>query len=409
MRHSPDHMKTDDSHMARLSPAQSAALRHVENGVDRRVAAVRPRLNDLLLRAGCAADEYSEALECIRANARVVVHFHPDRPGPKSSTVAEALLSEGVYRNQFETGLSSGSVSAFPGGARDAWEKILFGGAYHADGVTASERPKYGALELVRHPDGPIPRFGSCYYLSSHPDSPIPRFGSCYFVLRPGVSMRTSFTFMGSEDPRAAERLGTIGRMDCVMAALFAEIEEGGKATHPWPPFQAPTLGIPNLTVSRMLDDVLRALRQPRTEPADGEPGRVLDTQIEAQVHGPIDLLQDVELLVADPAFAVTATGTLLRDLALKYGIPLKWHPGFRLSVNEVPDDFRGPLMPHLAARIAGKEGTLDAAVIGSAAASLHAQPDSWRDWGDPAEAREHLKQLWHVLVHSGVPVRGAT
>ena len=30
--------------------------------------------------------------------------------------------------------------------------------------------------------------------------------------------------------------------------------------------------------------------------------GRVLDTQIEAQVHGPIDLHQDVELLVADPA-----------------------------------------------------------------------------------------------------------
>ena len=52
------------------------------------------------------------------------------------------FFKEGVYRNQFETGLSSGSLSAFPGGARDTWESALFGGAYHTDGVTASERPK---------------------------------------------------------------------------------------------------------------------------------------------------------------------------------------------------------------------------------------------------------------------------
>jgi hypothetical protein len=212
---------------------------------------------------------------------------------------------------------------------------------------------------------------------------------------------------MGSEDPRATERLGTIGRMDCVMAALFAEIEEGGMASPPWPPFRAPTLGIPNLTVSRLLDDVIKDLQQPRREPAEGEPGRVLDTEIEAQVHGPIALHRDVELLVADPAFAESATGTLLRELALRYGIPLRWHPGFRLPVNKVPDDFRGPVMLRLAERIAAEDGSLDAAVIGSAEASLRKQPDSWRDWGDQAEALEHLKQLWHVLVHYGLPARG--
>jgi len=322
-------------------------------------------------------------------HARVVVHFHPDRFSLKRTTAAEALLKEGVYRNQFETGLSSGSVSAFPGGARDAWEKSLFGGAYHAEGVTGSERPKYGALELVRYPDGPIPRFGSCY-----------------FVLRPAVSMRASFTFMGSEDPRASERLGTIGRMHSVMAALLAEIEEGGMATPPWPPFRAPTLGVPSLTVVRLMD-VLNELPRQRTDPADGEAGRVLDTQIEAQVHGPIDLDRDVELLVADPAFVATATGTVLRELALRYEIPLRWHCGFRLPVREVPDDFRGPAMPRLAQRIAGNDGTLDVAVIGSAEASLHEQPDSWRDWGTHADALQHLKQLWHVLVHYGLPALG--
>ena len=83
-------------------------------------------------------------------HARVVVHFHPDRLGPTSTTVAEALLDEAVYRNQFETGLSSGSVSAFRGGARDTWESALFGGAYHTGRGDGVGTPEYGALELVR-------------------------------------------------------------------------------------------------------------------------------------------------------------------------------------------------------------------------------------------------------------------
>ncbi|MGE0703706.1 MAG: DUF3626 domain-containing protein [Vicinamibacterales bacterium] len=249
---------------------------------------------------------------------------------------------------------------------------------------------KYGALELVRYPDGPIPRFGSCY-----------------FVLQRAASMRTSFTFAGSEDPRAIERLGLIDRMHNVMAALSTEIEEGGMASPPWPPFRAPTLGIPGVTVARLLE-TLHRLAEPRKDPGDEQAGRVLDTQIEAQVHGPIDLHSDVELLVADPAFAATPTGTILRELASRYEIPLQWHCGFRLHVREVPDDFREPEMPRLAQRIAGSDGTLDAAVIGIAEASLRKQPDAWRDYGPHAEALQHLKQLWHVLVHYGSPARDA-
>ena len=209
-------MTPHDPDLDRLSPAQRAALHHVHAAVHRAEVAARACVINLLRRAGCATGTYAGAMERLRLHARVVVHFHPDRLGPKSTTVAEALLDEGVYRSQFETGLSSGGLSAFRGGARDSWENALFGGAYHTDGVAASERPKYGALELVRHPDGPLPRFGSCYV-----------------VLRRDVSIRTSFTFMGSEDPRATERLGTIGRMDAVMAALFSEIEAGGMASPP--------------------------------------------------------------------------------------------------------------------------------------------------------------------------------
>jgi Protein of unknown function (DUF3626) len=130
----------------------------------------------------------------------------------------------------------------------------------------------------------------------------------------------------------------------------------------------------------------------------------VLDTQIEAQVHGAVDLQEDVELLVADPAFAATSTGEVLRKIAARYGFPLRWHCGFQLTARDVPDDFRGPAIPRLARRIAGEGGIIDAAVIGTAEASLHHHPDAWRDWGSRAEVLQHLKQLWHVLVHYGGP-----
>jgi hypothetical protein len=323
----------------------------------------------------------------VRSHARVVLHFHPDRIGFKQIPVAEALLQDGFYRNQFETGLSTGGLFTIAGSPRDSWERTLFGGAYHTEAVTNSQRPKYGALELVRYADGPIPRFGSCY-----------------FVLRPNVSNRTSFTFAGSEDPRAAERLGTIDTMDAVMAALLDEIEGGGTAAPPWPPFRAPTLGVPNLTVARLLQ-LFQDLARPRKDPSHLEPGRVLDTQVEAQVHGPIDLREDVELLVADPAFAETSTGNSLRALATRYDFPLWWHAGFQLAVRDVPDDFRGAEMPRLARRIAGDDGIINAAVIGAAEASLHRKPEEWRNWGTRAETLQHLKQLWHVLVQYGSAV----
>ncbi|PYR34771.1 MAG: DUF3626 domain-containing protein, partial [Acidobacteria bacterium] len=150
--------------------------------------------------------------------------------------------------------------------------------------------------------------------------------------------------------------------------------------------------------------DLLNELSPRRRDPVDGEAGRVLDTQIEAHVHGPVDLHRDVELLVADPSFAETTTEDCFRKLAHRYEIPLQWHCGFRLPVEDVPDDFRGPAMPRLAQRIAGA-GVLDAAVIGAAAATLYRQPDSWRDWGTYWETFQHLKQLWHVVVHDGMPV----
>ncbi|MGJ5818607.1 DUF3626 domain-containing protein [Paludibaculum fermentans] len=368
-----------------LSAAQSAALRHVEATAEAGEPKALESIAGIFERAGHGLAAYHDAVESIRQHARIALHFHPDRLTPSGATVADSLLSAGTYRNQFETGLSSGSPTAYPGGERDLWERALFGGAYHAGGVFLADRPKYGSLELVRYPDGPAPRFGSCY-----------------FVLR-DVGARTSITFMGSEHPQAGHRAGTLARPHGALAALLAEIENGGMATPDWPPFRTPTLGVPEITVGRFCD-LARSLPEPRPDASLGPPGRLLDTGVEAQVHGRIELHRDVELLVADPAFAATPTGPALQALAEKYGFDLRWHSGFRLPVRDVPDDFRGPAMPEFAQRVAGAADILDAAAIGQAAASLHRNPAQWSGWGDYWEVVRLFRQLWHVLVHFGLP-----
>jgi Protein of unknown function (DUF3626) len=175
------------------------------------------------------------------------------------------------------------------------------------------------------------------------PDGPIPRFGSCYLVLRRELLQRSSFTFMGSEVPNANHQIGTIDLIEPVFAPLLQEIEQSAVSRPPWPPFVAPTLGVPHLTVASLFDLLLNDLPKTRLNPRTQTPGRVLDTQVEAQVHGSINLKTDVELLVVDPAFANTATGAVLDDLSAKYSIPLQRHCGFRLHVKDVPSDFRGP------------------------------------------------------------------
>jgi hypothetical protein len=132
-----------------------------------------------------------------------VLHFHPDRVDNQGRSVAQSLLECGYYRNQFETGVSNGKLSPHQGGPRDQWENQLFGG-YAATGIGSAERPKYGALDLLRHPDGPAPRFGSCY-----------------LVLKPAVCGRCTFSYLDSHR-NPAER-GTLAVFEDIFAALLTE------------------------------------------------------------------------------------------------------------------------------------------------------------------------------------------
>ncbi|CAN5862167.1 DUF3626 domain-containing protein [soil metagenome] len=109
---------------------------------------------------------------------RVTLNFHPDR-AVGQGVVLDEMARDGVYRSQFETGTSSGGLTAHPGGDRWEWERRMFGGAY--DDAPASARPKYGALNFRGRPVG-----GS------------PRFGSSHLRLRAGVSWRSTFCYPDS-------------------------------------------------------------------------------------------------------------------------------------------------------------------------------------------------------------------
>ncbi len=121
----------------------------------------------------------------------VTVHFHPDRL-VVGVPLLRHLVTDGVYRSQFETGTSNGGLTAHAGGDRRRWEHRMFGGVY--DDVPPAARPKYGSLDYRRRPAG-----GSV------------RFGSAHLKLKRDVLARTTFCYPDSfgepEDFGTAEHM----------------------------------------------------------------------------------------------------------------------------------------------------------------------------------------------------------
>jgi len=113
----------------------------------------------------------------------------------------------------------------------------------------------------------------------------------------------------------------------------------------------------------------------------------LLDDYIEAQVHGPIRLLGDVEALVLDPCFH----GTEVERRARSLPCAVEWHDGFTLSTKELRrhPDYRGQEFVDLGLQIA-RDSSLDARVIGDAANS-----------GSYDE--QALKRVWHYVARFGV------
>jgi hypothetical protein len=356
-----------------LTNSQIAALSYIRKYARSRKASAQSTIAHICKMADIKLEIYEDAVAKLKSCAKVALHFHPDRLDPNLKSVAQALNEQGFYKSQFETLLSNGKVAPHLGGDRDLWERQLYGGAYNLEGTHNSHRPKYGALDVMRHADGPAPRFGSCY-----------------FVLKNHVNSRCSFTYLDSHlDPKEK---GTWDEFEDIMAALLSEAFSKDFA-----------LGEQDLSVPKLINYLLSMenIHQPFLA---NRTARNLNHYIEAQVHGDISLQEDVESLVADPSFQETSIGDILENICRNYEIQLSWHSGYALDLESVPSNFRGSTMPSLAKRVC-TGSYLDAHMIGLAASSLRRDPASWSDRGPYDEVLQELKLLWHVLVTYGQPL----
>jgi hypothetical protein len=212
--------------------------------------------------------------------------------------------------------------------------------------------------------------------------------------LRADVLARTTLS-VGDSYGEPADR-GTRDAPLSLVAGLLEEVAAG--RLH---------LGAPELTPPDVAGLLLSASGP--AAPTD-RLGRAMDEYLEAQVHGPVRPAEDADHLVADPSFEGAAVGRELETLAERCRLEMRWHPGFAMPIDEVPDQPRGPVMPVLARRLRTLTGAdvLTAAVIGAGARSVVLDPGGWTEFGSAAECLQHLKLLWHVLVIAGRPQRGA-
>lgn len=282
--------------------------------------------------------------------SRLTINLHPDRIAHDGRTTLESLLADGEVRTQFETGISAGGLDAVMGGARSRWERAMFGDAYA--GADPYERPRYAGLALTRDP------WGAC-----------PRFGSCHLVLAPHLRERTTYTW--GDSVTEPELVG-------VWSALGAVLQ-GAEA-----------------------DDWVVLRDEPRP------PAELLDVYIEAQVHAPVRLADDVETLVVDESFRGTRLEAVAEQVSRRYGVDLGWAPARVLEPVSLAPEFRSPQSVSLAqevhTRLARAGQRLDAELIGRAAQDVVRGGTTWTDYGDQVQVLQELKYLWHHLVAFGTP-----
>jgi hypothetical protein len=227
--------------------------------------------------------------------------------------------------------------------------------------------------------------------LLGHPDGASPRWGSCAFRLKQAVSLRC--TFASGDSHSEPEHVATIEAIEPVLGGILAVAEHRGE-------------------LRSWIERLIAVAERSNVEalPLGGQIG----DYVEAHIHDDCDLSIDVDALLCDPSFRGTRTEDQMQAIAEKHRLELVWHAGFRLPAASVPtwEEGRGIFdlgrlpdwenrwdLVALAARL--DADILDAVVLGRAFASLRREPARWRDLGLDLALRQ-LKLLWLVVVVCG-------
>ncbi|WP_158538609.1 DUF3626 domain-containing protein [Chitinophaga skermanii] len=342
-------------------------LQQTDTYIAHHSAAANANLKSILHFSNISEQEHVIFHELVRDKAAINIHFHPDRLTTQQTSIINNLLTSGEYKNQYATNTSAGSLTAKVGGDRYTWENQLFQDIY---GTNLNDRPKYGSLHLTGSADGASPRFGACY-----------------FVTKPGLKERCTFTY--GDSYLLPKELGTANNLAMIYAKLYEDIFTRNTA-----------LGLTYESIQDFMQRTTAALSsnmiaEPRTHN--------LDFYIETQIHGPVDLKEDVTALVADASFKSTPYEATFHAIAEQYNLAFSWHPGYALKAADVPGNFRGIATQTFARKIA-HNGIINAYVIGQALTNAQIVADY-----ESLELLQLAKYTWHCLVKFGTPVHACT
>ncbi len=292
----------------RLNDTQRAVLTDVKAKAKERSDGARADLLAVAKRNGFSEADVDKCLAYIANEAPVTVNFHPDkalrqqtRPGGygrssgaaaemkyevavdrETSKLIDAFMVDRHYKNQFETGITSGSSSAYPGGSRDRWEETIFEKGYHGHTLIPAERPKYGAMNAANNANGPASQYGTCF-----------------FELKPRIKERTTFTPKNSSGCQA-KHVGT--------ADNFMHVLKDARN--------------------------FKAIMDVALGKSEGETGRAWG-YLEAQVHGPLEFDRDVAAVVVLKKYEGTEYETKIRQFAESNGIEVKWSDGKQIFTDD--------------------------------------------------------------------------
>ena len=345
------------------------AVRAVESQAGANTKSDMEFIQELLLKSSIDAD-----IELIKHKllyaCDVTINFHPDRFSNNGKLILENLLADGKYHNQYKTGTSNGGRTAYEGGDRDLWEKRLFCNIYHDGASELISRPKYGALNIHNYLDGASARFGSCF-----------------FTLKPHVLERCTFAFGDSStDP---DVMGTSKEFYGIIKAILESVAKKGKL-----------LNKADFTIKDAIEYILSMQKD-----CVSTIGRNLDDCIETHIHGNLSLSEDVESFYIDEYFIASDIEDLAKTLCERYEIKLRYIPKRQFLVDKIDEKWKGPLARPIAERIDekfGKNGALNAALIGLASRDSVINPQDWLDLGVEYDLYQNFKYLWHYVAHFG-------
>jgi len=133
--------------------------------------------------------------------------------------------------------------------------------------------------------------------------------------------------------------------------------------------------------------------------------GRNLDDCIETHIHGNLSLSEDVESFYIDEYFIASDIEDLTKTLCERYEIKLCYIPKRQFPIDKIDEKWKGPLARSIAERIDekfGKNGVLNAALIGLASRDSVINPQDWLDLGVEYDLYQNFKYLWHYVAHFG-------